>query len=1216
MKRKKTLLAVAQAKLLFVVLVLWLVGSLVALAQAPLSNLVFAVGTTIQAGNGQNWSYLVIGSEAPALLAGKQFAVYGKTGYATNAGTFSLRGKIFQQTSTTTIGTLLDQSVVLRDDLTSLSNAMNVVLRKISGASSQTLPQNLATAFQLSASDPGMSSTLNLLGRIHPGVLLCNGQAFSEVISTVTTYEIREVNPADGSAGDVIGRLTVVPGIPVVLPAPGFPFQLQSAGMSFRDGTNNPAERIKIYLRWGTPPELRRLALLNFGFNVWRTTKDTAEQNNFNVTPPMLAQLYTNAILANDAPVMATKDFAANAPGDPTDASTFFFVDDNGRKFGMPMFVDGAQYYYFITARDLLGRDGLVSAGTLATACRHLPPDAPTGLKVKNILQAVTVNGVPTNQPRLQLSWTQNTATNDNVQQYWIYRWDNPSAAMTNDATPLNHRIGVAAQLDGTNLNVFVDSGTNLPTAPSVSNYWFTVRAMSQSTCGPLLSPHSAPAWGVLREREGPPAASGEVLGSCGTPAVMFQNFNTLSNPANTNGETWSYRLTCQRRDPAVAWVQFSLVSDTASNSIGPVEFPPDGDTVSVDVSVPVGNNAVVPVVCTVGDYADNVSQPAINYFTTAVASGMQQEIVFYSGEMLLTALNSADPLLHALNGNIDTCTQASQVTPYADGTVGLQFNNDGYLGYPRMIEVLSNSVWADVGVAWPDTNNTYWVSYPSCLLGPMQTYRGCVINLPNSGGCDQHITRGAGNGVVAPIIVRFRPTLRSREYRLYRRTDDGPPSLVAQGNTTFDAANSSRSIVIPDDTMPPSAAHLCYYVQMLDEHGNGSPLALLGCEYAKPATLPRPVLAELKATGDTNHPQVLMNWFCPVAGVHRFEIKIHRDDQTSSGQPSGLSGSKLFRLLSYNPKTSFAGLLANRLRFLTFDEAQLTPPIGPDFGPGPQFSLTADVVAGGTYTITVAAVDDRDKAYADSEPQTFTWRQINTNIQTVPWPARPLPSVTHFDDDNGSTNYRVAATILRDPNHGLDTRYPVGIRIGFLTGLTNSLNINGAVTNFVTIGSTNFFQFVANGFAATATSPNPQDDPGQLAFRRNSATPDRNGEPLLPIVVYRQQTTNALFPKVSGALLQVTPEIEHIPFTFLSFPVSSVKKYGNLVIVPDLLIAAGVEYIYQPSGNYTALYSLYLRDQQPVMIGATYHYYVVRFNAKHEVAETIDAGTVTIPPN
>jgi hypothetical protein len=32
------------------------------------------------------------------------------------------------------------------------------------------------------------------------------------------------------------------------------------------------------------------------------------------------------------------------------------------------------------------------------------------------------------------------------------------------------------------------------------------------------------------------------------------------------------------------------------------------------------------------------------------------------------------------------------------------------------------------------------------------------------------------------------------------------------------------------------------------------------------------------------------------------------------------------------------------------------------------------------------------------------------------------------------------------------------------------------------------------------------------------------------------------------------------------------------------------------------------------VILGARYHYYVVRMNAQREVAEIIDAGTVDIP--
>ena len=1210
MKRKKQFFAGLKPRWFSAVVALWLAGDISIFAQVPLSNLVVAVGTTIQSTNGQNWSYMLIGSEVSSLIAGKQFAVFGKNGYPTNTGTFTQRGTMLPQTSVATINTLLNQSVVLRDDLTALNNALNVVLRNVSGATNQSPSQKMAAALQLAKTDSEMRSTLGLLGRNHPGVLLCSGLAFSEVITGVTTYEIREINPGNGVAGDVLGRVTVVPGNPVVLPAPGFPFQMQDAGMAFRDNTNNSAERLKIYLRWGTPPELRRLALLSYGFNVWRMTNTVALQNSFNLTPPTLAQLYANATMANDSPVLATRDFAAADPGNLSDPTTFFFADDNGRKFGLPAFTDGAKYYYFITARDLLGRDGFVSAGSPATACRRLPPEAPTGLKIKNVLAAVSVGGVNTNQPRLRLDWVQNTDTNDNVAAYGIYLWDNPASALTNDVSGTNHLIATVPQRAGTNANQFLVDGANLPIAASVSNYWFTVRAVSQAACGPLFSPHSPPAWGVLRERQGPAAATGKVFGSCGTPVVMFQNLNAFAVSGNTNGQFSSYRLTCQRRDSGIAWVLFTLTSGSSTNVIGPVQFPPDGDTVSADITVP--NNFASPlitnqVVCAVGDFEDNNSPPATNIFVTDVTvTNAGQENIFLAGELLLTALNASDPLLAALNGGFSSCSETFAVTPHADGTVSMRFYEGGNLNVPRLVQVLTSNIWTDVGVARPDTNQVYWIHYPACLIGPLPTFRGCIINVPGAGDCDQHIT--SAGGTVAPIIVSFQPTPRSREYRLYRRMDDGPASLVAQGATTDDP---SQSIVIPDDAMPPSAAHLCYYVQMLDEHGNGSPLALLGCEYAKPVTLPRPVLAEPKPIGDTNHPQVLLNWFCPVAGVHRFQINISRDDHTNRTQATGLIAPQLSHLFTYDNKKIYAGLFPGKLRYLVPGEAQVTPPISSglngSFGPGPQFSLTADVVAGGTYSVTVSAVDDHDKAYNASDAQTFTWKMINTNLVTVPWPARPLPAVTHFDDDNGSTNLRVAAVVLRYDTGNvqtfLDPRYPVGIRIGSLNGAAG-LTVNGGVT--FNVGNTNFFHYLP--------APSEQN-PTRFLFTRHAASPDRNGEPLLPIVVYRQQVASSAFPKVSGNVMQVTPLLEKLAWRFFPHINGSANTPPDQTVVYDLLIAAGSELITQ-SGTFAYSYNLYVRDQQPVLIGASYHYYVVRFNAKHEVAETIDAGTVTIPPN
>ena len=108
----------------------------------------------------------------------------------------------------------------------------------------------------------------------------------------------------------------------------------------------------------------------------------------------------------------------------------------------------------------------------------------------------------------------------------------------------------------------------------------------------------------------------------------------------------------------------------------------------------------------------------------------------------------------------------------------------------------------------------------------------------------------------------------------------------------------------------------------------------------------------------------------------------------------------------------------------------------------------------------------------------------------------------------------------------------------------------------------------------------------------------------MLPIVVYRQQVTNALFPKVSGDVMQVSPLIERVPWAIIPFSVDY-----TTVGIPDRLFAIGSEI-----GAQATFYPLYLRDQQPVQQGAKYRYFVLRFNAKREVQEIIEAGDVDIP--
>src|ERR1035438_5131432 len=134
-----------------------------------------------------------------------------------------------------------------------------------------------------------------------------------------------------------------------------------------------------------------------------------------------------------------------------------------------------------------------------------------------------------------------------------------------------------------------------------------------------------------------------ERVPGCGTPVVIFQNFDTLNNSANTNNWVWNYRFTCQRRDRSIAWVQFTAAGNTASATLGPVYFPPDGDSASADFSETAGTNAQVAVVCTVGTFYGATSQVATCNFTVAVATNTQAEAVFYSGQLQLRASNCND---------------------------------------------------------------------------------------------------------------------------------------------------------------------------------------------------------------------------------------------------------------------------------------------------------------------------------------------------------------------------------------------------------------------------------------------------------------------------------------------------------------------------------------------------------------------------------------------
>ena len=1164
-------------------------GAPSARAQTPVDDLIFTVGTTIRDAGNQDWSFVLVGAADAALVRGKRFAVYGKPGDASAAGTYTQRGTIFRQTDATAVNTLLTRSVSLGQDLNGLADSINMLLRRVPGITNQPLPQKILTLFQNAETNASSSAALALLTVGHPGLRLCLGQAFAESIATTTTYEVREVNLLTGVAANVVGRVTVVPGAPVVLPAPGKLFQVV---------TNHPDDHLLVRLRWGTPDALRRLSLLGYGFNLWRLPRAVAEGANFHLAPPTVAQLYANPAFRriNQGPVITTRDFSAGSgPGaanDPSDRETYFIADNNGRRQpGGAEFADGVEFYYFVTARDVLGRDGLVSPGGLGRACRRIPPLAPIDLSARDVVQVLPLaGGGNTNVQRIRVAWLQRTNPTEQATHYWVYRWPNPGDALRADLAADVNRIGIVTHLAGTNSNSYLDNGPTAPVTPGLSNFWYTVRAVSIAACDPLPSPHSPPVSAVLRVREGPAAGTGIVRGSCGTPAVRYNSFNVRPAP-ETARDQFHYRLACVRRDPGIAWVQFAITNSIAGvTMLGPVYFPPGGDTVEMDYA-PANDlgAASVSIACTVGNYYGAVSRPAF-FSSSTPALDEQWNIGFLAGQLLLTALSNLDPLLPAAGGNANTfCAPALDPTSDDSGTVTMRFDHTRTL--PVLVQASkgpNSGVWEDVAVAFPDANGVYAVSYPDCLLKPLPEFRGCIVSLPDEADCVQHITRAGADGRVAPVHIKFFLTPRTREFRLYRTVNDGPLTLISQGAARYNSFKPLQPVVRTDDTMPSTAARLCYFLQLLDEHGNPSPMASLGCKEVKPAKLPAPTLAEPQAIGTPANPQVALNWFCPTAGVHRFRVYVKTGPGAPSGGSGGLFTAELKIDLSKSIVTYFSGIKKQAGTFalrdvVNYNEVKLTPTLSAGFGPGPQFSLVANVYADTPYQISVQALDAQNGEGDLSTSWEFTWK-TPPPVELVPWPARPLPEVQTFDS-------RVMAVVFTNLQNGRldDRRYPVGIRIG---QLPNALD---AIEN---VGDTNYAYYYRHESVSS--------DPNSHIFKRQTPNPERSGELLLPIVVYRQQVTNALFPKVSGDVAQVSPLIERVPWSTFNFLGDAFK-----VFILDRLIATRFEF---DRGLPNGAYYMYLRDQQPVLLGARYRYFAVRFKANREVDYIIPAGEVEIP--
>jgi hypothetical protein len=530
-------------------------------AQNP-DPLVYTVGKTFVTGAGATrHNFLVWQPGDVATTFGKRFAVYSKNGGVDAPGPYALLGIQTVQTSPSAIQALLVLGAQFDADAATVpprvatmfhdaKSTLDLIPDPLPQQIDLQIAQQLAQLLAVAKADPKILERLFMLGRAHPGVLMTMGHGFAIETgpASLVTYEVREIDGANQDV-QVIGRVTLDAANPQALVAPGRPHPVPHPVDPALQLNASAKDHLSVRLRWATPDPLRALFPHSFGFNLYRVQEATAEALGWHLSPPATADLVAlveasagqpdpAAARVNMLPVTGatplTEIEAADVTPPAGDNTTFFFGDDKNPP--ERPFHDGETVYYYVAARDIAGHPGPVSPGTRVVICDRLPPDQPKIEAVLNTFAApatavdladykglqhltVRIRQVPEDPP-------QNSA-----KRYYVYRWAGPRDWMEMGGNPTLNLIGSVAHAPGQTFVDFHDNtpGPNTPLAYD-SNHplmgktiWYTVRAEDDSACTPKnLSGHSAPGFGVLRDRVGPPKPGGNLELCVNTPLTIY----------------------------------------------------------------------------------------------------------------------------------------------------------------------------------------------------------------------------------------------------------------------------------------------------------------------------------------------------------------------------------------------------------------------------------------------------------------------------------------------------------------------------------------------------------------------------------------------------------------------------------------------------------------------------------------------------------------------
>lgn len=528
------------------------------LAAAPKLATVGQVGPA--AGAGTHY-VLLLWQPLEGFVPGAAHAVYRKAGLPDSPTEFALLAIVQPTADEPTLSALLQISAQAGFNVAELEGIIDGLAGGTAPGANLSAKLSWAIAGNLPPAEQQFFQEVVL--RQMPPAAFAAGRGYLATVSAteVSTFEIREYDLAGNTPGQVLGRVTTGT-TPSALPAP--------AELTERVDTS-PRGNLRVMLRWCSPQPLRSRMLHVSGFNVYRANRDAwqAAHGNpppSNLTPVQLSQALADGLLVqvNRTPVSPDLDSAC---GVPVDSEEFFIADDNDtaqlkayEPGGVP-FVAGSQYTYYATALDHFRRPGLPSPGLNVVVCGRMPPQVPKRLAVDNVYHLDDVTG--NTLQHLRVSWLREDPSE--VAHYWVYRWNSPADALANAGVPDVANLLARIPNIGTNNRLeFVDDGTmQLPAAPpppalpgdAGRTFWYTVRAEDDTPCktptgeGNISGP-SAPAYGVLRNWNGPANAGGGLTARCCAVQNQFS--------AETGVLSQGYiRLRAVQGNPRVAWVEF-----------------------------------------------------------------------------------------------------------------------------------------------------------------------------------------------------------------------------------------------------------------------------------------------------------------------------------------------------------------------------------------------------------------------------------------------------------------------------------------------------------------------------------------------------------------------------------------------------------------------------------------------------------------------------------